>query len=177
MGGLGKRLLRGLSLTCLPWTLMSIWEAMLQAHLCAAFFASVRVDCSQLFSAPFRWALGSLVHFRIICWVAVCLRMSVKNGVRVISCSELHSFGAYRTHDCVCISGSSFLARVRLVCAMLQAKHLSTAVTFERQEVYLLTGRNAAVRSQSQQVCRTLRLHTGRRARLQDKLVVAQEAR
>ena len=96
-------------LTCLPWTLMILWEAVLQAHLHSALFASVCVDCPQLLPAAFSWTPGPLMYLRIIRGIAVCLRMSVENGVRVVVGIELHGFSAYRADDGVCVSGSSFL--------------------------------------------------------------------
>lgn len=98
---------------------MIIWEAVLQAHLQAALFASVCVDCPQLLSAALSWAPGPLMHFRIVGWIAVGLRMPVKNGVRVVGGVELHCFCANRADDGVCVLGPSFLASVGRVCAML----------------------------------------------------------
>ena len=94
-------------LTCLPRTLMVFWEAVFQAHLRVALFARICVDCSQLLSAAFSRAPGSLMYFRIVCRIAVCLRMPVKHGVRVVVSIELYCFSAYRADDGVCVSGSS----------------------------------------------------------------------
>ena len=98
---------------------MIIWEAVLQTHLRAALFASICIDCPQLLSAALSWAPGPLMHFRIVGWIAVCLCMPVKNGVRVVGDIELHCFGANRADYGACVLGPSFLAIVGRVCAML----------------------------------------------------------
>ena len=148
---------------------MSLWETVLQAYLRATFFTGVCVDGAQFVSATFRGTFGPLVNLRIVGGIAVVLRVPFKHQVRVIRCSDLYSFGAYRAHDCACLPRTSSAARMRLVCTMLQTEDFTAAVARERQKVYLLTLRNPAVRSQGEQVCGAGMVHHQLIQRLSEK--------
>ena len=146
-------------LTLFASTLMSFWEAMLQTHLGTTLLAGVCVDGAQLLSAALRGTLGPLVDLGIVSRIAVLSRMPLKHCIWVVSGCELDSFCTYWADNCTRFARAGLAAAVRLICTVLETEDLAATVTRERQEVYLLTLWDTAVRSQGEQISRASVVH------------------
>jgi len=138
---------------------MSLWKAMLQAHLQATLLAGVGVDGAQFFSTALCGTLGPLMDLGIVSRIAVLPRVPLKHSIRVVRSGKLHSFCTYRTDDCARLSRSGLATRMGLISTVLQTEDLAAAITGERQKVYLLTLWDRTVSSQGEHISRARMVH------------------